>query len=282
MNFHEWTNDAGEVLILKRIPKDRKTNGGFLWPKGVGTLVECPDWNPKPECGGGLHGWPCGFSLGDGQDYDIIGDSWLVLGAKPNEVVLIEKSAKVKAKSVVIRFEGSFLDAVRFVTPGFSKCIKEWSKTTGYYGKSAVAGDSGKSAVAGDSGKSAVAGGYGQSAVAGDYGKSAVAGDYGQSAVAGYYGKSAVAGDYGKSAVAGDSGKSAVAGDYGSAEVKGKDGVAAIAGTGRVRVGERGAFAIAYHTNTDGWRFLTGKVGENGIQADTWYVIQDGKLCEEK
>ena len=54
-----------------------------------------------------------------------------------------------------------------------------------------------------------------------------------------------------------------------------------IAGTGRVRVGERGAFAVAFYTELNGWRFLTGKAGENGIEADTWYVIRDGKLTRE-
>jgi hypothetical protein len=47
-----------------------------------------------------------------------------------------------------------------------------------------------------------------------------------------------------------------------------------------VRVGERGAFAIAYWDETNGWRFFAGKVGENGIKADTWYEIKYGVLQE--
>ena len=87
LNFHAHTNDEGEVLILKRIPQSRETYGGFTWPIGVGSVVECPDWNADPVCGGGLHGWPWGWGLGEGSDYDIIGDVWLVLGAKPEDVV---------------------------------------------------------------------------------------------------------------------------------------------------------------------------------------------------
>jgi hypothetical protein len=110
MDFHKHVDENGEVLILKRIPQDRKTHGGFLWPSGVGTVVECPDWNPDPVCGGGLHGWPYGFGLGEGCDYDIISDIWLVLGAKPEDVVgELGHGAKCKARRVTIRLEGSCL-----------------------------------------------------------------------------------------------------------------------------------------------------------------------------
>jgi len=37
------------ILILKRIPQDRKTYGGFVWPSGIGTEVECSDWNDEPN-----------------------------------------------------------------------------------------------------------------------------------------------------------------------------------------------------------------------------------------
>ena len=251
MNFHEWTDENGEVLILRRIPKDRKTHGGFVWPEGIGTVVTAPDWNDRNECGGGLHGWPWGFGLGDGCDYDIIGDVWLVVGAKPEDVVgEIQGGAKCKARQVTIRMEGSFADAMRKVQNGFVACTHEIAKEKGNNWKSTVAGNNGQSTVAGDNGKSTVAG---------------------------YNGQSTVAGYNGQSTVAGDNGKSTVAGDNGRCEIDGRNGCAAIAGTGRVKVGPRGAFAAAYWTDADGWRFLTGKVGEDGIEADTWYEIVDGK-----
>jgi len=334
MNFHEWTNENGEVLILRRIPQNRLTNGNgkgrdFIWPIGVGSVVTAPDWKPTNKCGHGLHGWPWGFGLGDGCNYDIINDVWLVIGVKPNDIVgEIDGGAKCKFRSGTIRMEGQFGDAMKCVAAGFMACAAVIAKMTpcndgkstvaGNFGKSTVAGDygkstvagndgqstvagdngqstvagnDGKSTVAGDDGKSTVAGDYGKSTVAGDNGKSTVAGNCGQSTVAGDYGQSTVAGDYGQSTVAGDNGQSTVAGDYGqstvagncgSASVDGMNGLVAIAGTGRVRVGPRGAFAVAYYTNVDGWRFLTGKVGEAGIEADTWYVVLDGRLTKEQ
>jgi len=282
MTFHEWTNEQGEVLILRRIPKSRITNGDgkgkdFVWPSGVGSVVECPNWRPDSQCGGGLHGWPLGFGLGEGCDYDIIEDIWLVIGATPEDVCgELEGNAKCKFRVGVIRFEGTFGAAMEFVRSGFAACVKAMSKEKN--------GDLGKSTVAGDDGKSTVAGNHGQSTVVGDWGRSTVAGDWG---------KSTVAGNHGQSTVAGNCGRSTVAGDYATCEALGVNCVAAIAGTGRVRVGERGAVAVAYYTDVDGWRFLTGKVGEKCIwdeatrqiveaEANVWYVVRDGKLAREK
>jgi len=63
----------------------------------------------------------------------------------------------------------------------------------------------------------------------------------------------------------------------------GGNNLAAVCGAnGKVRVGSRGAFALAFYTDADGWRFLTGKVGEDGIKADTWYEIVNGKIEEVK
>ena len=44
---------------LRKISKDG-TNpfNEFIWPLEVGAEAEAPDWNPKPECGGGLHCLP--------------------------------------------------------------------------------------------------------------------------------------------------------------------------------------------------------------------------------
>ncbi|OGT54392.1 MAG: hypothetical protein A3E01_03090 [Gammaproteobacteria bacterium RIFCSPHIGHO2_12_FULL_63_22] len=40
---------------LIRTDNDGISYGGFCWPE-IGKWIECPDWNNRPECGGGFHG----------------------------------------------------------------------------------------------------------------------------------------------------------------------------------------------------------------------------------
>jgi hypothetical protein len=216
---HQWANGNGEVLILKRIAKDRKANGGFLYPSGIGSVVTCPDWNPEPVCGGGIHGWPWGFGLGEGSEYDIIDDIWLVLAAKPENVIgELESGLKCKAKDPVIRFEGKFKDAIGIVAGEQGAIIKNLAAASGERSKLAASGERSKLAASG------------------------------------YASNLAASGDDSVCAIAADS--------------------------GRVKVGKRGAFAIAYWTESEGWKFRTGKVGEDGVKADTWYEVRKGKLLE--
>jgi len=341
--FHEWTNGNGEVLILRRIPPSRRTYNEFQWPTGVGTRVECPDWNPKPICGGGLHGWPLGFGLGESSAFSIVDDVWLVLGAKPEDVVgELDGRAKCKCREGIIRYEGDFAGAVSFVSTEFANCVAAMaggdgvrSSANGYCARSSAAGHYAKSSAAGDCVTSSAAGDYATSSAASDYGTSSAAGycatsstagdcatsstagycatsstagycatssaagDCARSSAAGHYAKSSAAGDCARSSANGDDAKSSAAGDcatssangdgatssaagdYAIVEAVGGDNLAAVVGlNGKVRVGERGAFAIAYQDECGELRFLTGKAGENGIAANVWYHVVDGALVE--
>ena len=43
-----------KALVLRNCKSDLNSHGGFtLSEKGA---VEAPDWNDRPECGGGFHG----------------------------------------------------------------------------------------------------------------------------------------------------------------------------------------------------------------------------------
>src|SRR5881394_1563273 len=110
---HNFTHTGSEVLILRRVGKDRKAHGGFMYPAGVGATVEPESWEPSAECGNGLHGWPWAFGIGEGQDFNLIDDIWLVLGAKPEDVVgELNRGMKCKCHHATIRFEGSFSGAL--------------------------------------------------------------------------------------------------------------------------------------------------------------------------
>jgi hypothetical protein len=213
LDFHKHVNVDGEVLILRRIPRSRVTDGNgkgnpFHWPEGVGSVVECTDWNPAPKCGHGLHGWPWGWGLGEGCEYDIIDDIWLVIGCKPEDVVgELDGGCKCKFHLGTIRLEGKFADAINAVKGGHADCVRKSAKESG------------------------------------------------------------------------DSSRQSQSGDSSRQDANGRDCCCAAAAKNcRVRVGYRGAFALAYWDDADGWRFLVGKVGENGIMAGVWYEVRAGKI----
>ena len=43
------------TLVLRMCKSDGSSSNGFFYGQ-VGDRVVCPDWDPIPECGNGLHG----------------------------------------------------------------------------------------------------------------------------------------------------------------------------------------------------------------------------------
>jgi hypothetical protein len=301
----------------------------FRWPEGINVVVECDDWDSRPVCGGGLHGWPWGMGLGEGADYDIIDDRWIILAAAPEDVAgNLERGWKCKCRMAIKLYDGPFAGAWAMINGGRHRLIEAMSKgmsdsskaassgysskaassgdystaassgysstaassgdsskaaSSGYSSTAASSGDSSKAASSGDSSKAASSGDSSKAASSGDYSTAASSGDSSKAASSGYSSTAASSGDSSKAASSGDSSKAASSGDSSKADAKGKDTAAAVVGSsGRVRVGERGAFAIACWNESEGWRFLVGKVGENGIKADTWYAVENGTLVEAK
>jgi hypothetical protein len=253
--------EDGWVYGTKVTKADGTAYGGFRWPDKPGP-VDCPDWNPEPVCGGGLHFWEDG--CGDVSVADVLVDSrWYLVRAKDEDVVRLD--GKVKAKRVEVLLVGNkatvggqmcLLAPAKQVIHGTATAGDKGTATAGDYG-TATAGDKG-TATAGDYG-TATAGDYG-TATAGDEGTAtagdkgtATAGDYG-TATAGYYG-TATAGDYG-TATAGDKG-TATAGDKGILQIKWWD-----------EKKQRQRIIIAY-------------VGEDGIEPKVAYKLDsNGKFVQ--
>ena len=101
---------------------------------------------------------------------------------------------------------------------------------------------------------------------------SATSGDCAHSATSGYRAHSAASGNAANSATSG----------YGArAETSGAHAVAANAGNGPARAGESGAiFLVERNDENEIVAVFASKVGQNGIQAHTWYALQDGKPVE--
>ena len=220
---------------------------GFKWKESG--EVSAPDWQPEPRCGHGLHGllWGCGDGglLGNALDA-----KWLVVEVEAASIV--ELDGKVKFPKGEVIFCGDRKGATELISGRAPKANLPivWLSIT--------AGDRG-TATAGDRGTATA--GYRGTATAGDRGTAtardggtATAGSYG-TATAGSYG-TATAGDRG-TATAGDRG-TATAGDGGTLQIKRYDPVA-----------ER-------------HRIVTGYVGEDGIEANVPYTLdQNGKLVRK-
>jgi hypothetical protein len=241
------------VLIIRTCKADGTSYNGFKWPESG--LVECPDWDPKPECGNGLHG----LMWGDG-DWSLINNAndakWQVVKVSPADIVKIDDS-KVKFRKGEVVFTGGMAEAVTRVLADrwhiekiVEHGLKEKSPATasgrgakaassGNYSTAASSGDYSKAASSGDSSTAASSGNYSTAASSGDYSKAASSGDSSKAASSGdsstaassgNYSTAASSGDYSKAASSGDSSTAASSGNYSTAASSGDYSKAASSG----------------------------------------------------
>jgi hypothetical protein len=174
---------------------------------------------------------------------------------------------------------------------------------SGDRGAATNSGDSGAATNSGDSGAATNSGyrgaatnsgyrgaatnsGYrGAATNSGDSGAATNSGDSGAATNSGYSGAATNSGYRGAATNSGYSGAATNSGYRGAATNSGKHGVACdFSGTGRVKSCEGGAIVLIHRKP---WpdlsivRVVGGKVGENGIKADTWYCLDDnGEMVE--
>ena len=124
------------VLALKTVSADMMAHGGFLWPE-KGTVV-CEDWNPEPECGGGLHS----FLWGQGGSLLSTNESakWLVLEIEDYVDLHAEQNFKIKSPKAYVVFCGKKDEAIQYLLDhgaqdkpvyGCRKMSGNWSTLTG-------------------------------------------------------------------------------------------------------------------------------------------------------
>jgi hypothetical protein len=181
---HQWTHDGAEVLCVKFVEKDGASYGGFKWPLTVGAEVIAPDWTEKAECGGGLHGWPWGFSLGDGKD-PVWEATWIVFAANPGDVV--ELDGKVKVRRAIVRYVGDWQGATAFVLSGQMAWVAHAAS-----GAASATGGRGAASATGWRGAASATGGMGAASATGAASAAVVTGLDGR-AQCGVYGVLALA-----------------------------------------------------------------------------------------
>lgn len=149
--------------MLKTVNADMAAYGGFVWPESGPVLA--PDWDPRPVCGGGLHGLLWGE--GDGTLLSFAADAkWLVVEiADDAEVVDLDRKVKINRGTVV--FCGDRKGATdRIVALGARGAVVGAFVASGDYGTS-TSGNGGTSTS-----------GYRGNSTSGYYGTS-TSGDYG-------------------------------------------------------------------------------------------------------
>lgn len=151
-------------LVLRNSKADGTSHDGFQWPKAG--PVECPDWNPAAQCGGGLHGLLWGE--GDWSRLSAAQDAlWQVVEVVTESIVKIEEQ-KVKFPRGTVVFSGNMAGAITMVLnheQHFKDILAEitanankGNKSSGNYSRAASSGNSSTAASSGNSSRASAAG----------------------------------------------------------------------------------------------------------------------------
>ncbi|WP_438396400.1 DUF7666 domain-containing protein [Caballeronia sp. DA-9] len=262
-------------LVLRTCAADMSSQNNFVWPQ-VGEVAEAPDWRNDKECGHGLHGWLFGHGDHGCSSYLDSTSKWLVVEVESDSIVMLGGKCKFPRGKVL--FVGDKKDATDFLLanePRARDVAVIGAQLTVGNQQTVIVGALG-TATAGDRGTATA--GYSGTATAG-YSGTATAG-YSGTATAGALG-TATAGDRG-TATAGALG-TATAGDRGTATA-GYSGTATAGALGTATAGDRGTATAGYRgeirvrwydDKNDRYRTVIGYVGEDGIEANVAYRLDD-------
>ena len=127
------------AYILKSIPADCRARNGFLWPTEPGAIVTAPDWDPAPQCGGGLHG-----AINGAGDYSLFcwDDDAVWICAEIIGDDIVDLGGKVKVRQCRIICAGARDAAAGYLVAQGMSAVIGGTATAGDYG-TATAGDGG-------------------------------------------------------------------------------------------------------------------------------------------
>jgi len=282
-----------KAYMLRTCAADGTSYGGFRWPKEG--AVSCPDWDPKPECGNGLHGmlWGGGnlslLSNADDAIWQIVEiEEWVEIDQKvkvPRGVVVYTGDMAGATVGIAMRWLDHLKKTNAFEVGNYSQLAAsgDYSKlaASGYYSQLAASGDSSQLAASGNSSQLAASGDYSQLAASGDYSKLAASGDYSKLAASGDSSKLAASGYYSQLAASGNSSQLAASGNSSQLAASGDYSIAMCAGpNSTAAAGTNGTIALTWwDAEAKRFRVVVGYVGEDGIEAGVFYRVENGKLA---
>src|SRR5690348_2206923 len=137
-----------KALVIRTCNADMTSHGGFKWP--TQGHVECPDWDPTPQCGHGLHGLLDGIG-----DYSLLSQAydakWLVVQVERSECVGISEKVKFPRGEVV--YCGFMAGAMGMIAQEWVRIAladKNGAQTTGNRANAATTGYGANAATTGE------------------------------------------------------------------------------------------------------------------------------------
>lgn len=163
---------ADVVLLLRTCDSTRQGHGGFQWPESGPVIA--PDWDPKSQCGHGLHGFLWGVGYGRLADWNK--DAWwMVVAAYRSHVIDLGGNVKVPCCVVVYasqdrheatQFLYKHLPPGTFPVIGITLSGGDYTTLTGGY-QATLTGGHGSTLTGGD--HSTLMGGDHSTLMGGDY-----------------------------------------------------------------------------------------------------------------
>jgi hypothetical protein len=266
-----------EVLILRTCTRNEAGQivgyGGFPWPetgpvhapeKWDSSWGEEPDeflggFDPDIKCGAGLHGLEEGDFSSDWTllNWDIDAQAMLVVADKTK---IARVSGKVKFQSGIVRKLVSLAEGLCAVFCQRKHIEAEVTRISNEAKKD-------------NDPANPVDTGYDSRLAASGYDS--------RLAASGYASRLAASGDDSRLAASGNASQLAASGYASRLAASGNDSVAVSAGRcSRAKAGKNGAIALTWHDGSRP-RIAVGYVGENGIEADTWYQVNDAGELEK-
>ena len=258
----QWTHTGDRVMIVKCVPPDGKTRGGFQWPLTVGMTVRPLNFARDQKCAsGGLFGWPWGMAVGDGKEPNAL-DTWIVFSAFPRNVIPNIEGCKCKAvpdeknanECVRIEYVGNQAGAMYYTMQGRIA----W-----------IVGNSSSAATSGNS-SSAATSGYSSSAATSGYSSSA--------ATSGYRSSAAASGESSSAAASGERSIASATGEYSAVEAGA--GSVAVCTADRFFWRPRKEAVLVCRWKTDGGFPFAVFEGKNFVDGET-IKIEFGKVVAE-
>jgi hypothetical protein len=267
--LHQWTNGGDRVMIVRFVDEKNQSYGGFQWPTEIGSVVTCPDWDAKAECGNGLHGWPWGIGIGEGKEPVYVNANWQVVSADPKDIVWLD--GKVKCREVQLEYVGSWWKALEIIEKGRDAWIQRAAR-----GAASATGKCGAASATGASGAASATGESGAASATGARGAASATGARGAASATGWRGAASATGARGAASATGWRGAASATGECGAASAT---CCAAVTGLyGKARAAEFGCIALAWwNKKKQRVEMRCSLVGKKRgqLKPDTWYRLDE-------